>query len=303
MDRRTSGVLLLVLAMLAAVVVIPGASGRPIAGSPVRQTSPPPPQVGDCVHHLNLPRPDDRELSTFPTADPAPCKGDKIGEVVGSLDQAASEFAAPSGGARFEEASKQEAEQQCAAQVAAFLGLTLPPGLGTIPTATSESGRWVPVLPAEPLVIGPAPKQLAAGADWLVCLAVVSSPPMYSGTLRGLLAVGTDLSDRGQCSNELEPGAQIIPCGDNHRFQVLASSDFGGFRAEVEVETVERTCLSVAAAMTRVDDPTFAGRLSVVADQVPGHGQLARCMVGSSSGRYLNRSLIGIGDRPLPWAP
>ena len=84
MDRRLAGLAVLILAVVA-VTVVPGLSGRRVAGSAVAKSFPDPPAVGDCA--LSAPDGPGRNYAEPSELDVGevtwgPCTGPIAGEVV-----------------------------------------------------------------------------------------------------------------------------------------------------------------------------------------------------------------------------
>lgn len=291
------GTLLLVVALLAILVVVPGVNGRRTGGTADRVPIPQPPQAGQCLSSMRWSVLESSSQHPFSTGVIGSCDGDKVGEIV-------SVFPPDNSGGSVDDIAMQSylvRESECVTQVVDYLGLVLRPyGLG-LPGVSSEEVQWTPYLLAAWVVVGPDDDQRMLGADWLVCAVATTMPVSYEGSLRDAYSTGASHAGLGSCGVDSVGGA-FVNCNENHWVQRLATAEYSDTVTSADFELLYRTCKEVVAALMRVDDPTFGGELSVFVDMNLNNGQSAGCDVRAPSGRYLNRSLIGIGDGPLPWA-
>lgn len=302
MDRRLAGVLMLVVA-LAAVLVLPAASGRRVAGNPVASTFPDPPKVGDCL--LAPIRNSSIDSGVPPqivvTAGSfGPCSRAKAGEVVaGWPDVEAAEQAPTSrrGGA-------------CYPQAASFAGLA------TVGSSTDLPGApvggpisWRTTIGFVGLWVTPGIGEQNAGRSWRLCLVVPVDRGTYEGTLRNAFTTGSLPSSFGLCwaAADLDRFPAMVKCDQSHPAELLATGYIRD-RSLAPTELIDSACREIAGRIMHTDDPTRGGVLDVVADRQTGGSDgredsplIVGCFVTTADARPLDGTVIGLGEDPVPF--
>lgn len=280
MRRRASGILLLLLAVVAALVMPqllrPGTVGRP-AAAPL----PAPPAIGTCVDlvgssHVVLAcnQPHDAEVFAAWSADDP-------------------------------ERPRGRANPRCDQELTRLLSPRLP----------SYSGWYLTVVNASAQLIRAPADQRVGRRGWSACLLRPAGLHRYSGVLAG--DVDQRPGEFGECLRA--DAVIVVNCTDQHATERLAVavgySDFGtseplqaGELPADLILTLQRQCVQIARDLTRNTDPTFGGRVAV---QVVGAGVTrmgehdgnyrqygASCVIRSA--QPLVDSVVGIGDAALP---
>lgn len=320
MSRRLRGVLLMLVVALAAVVV-PAAGGIRVAGNAIPAAAPVPPAVGECLRDNaqivpmsveGRPIEDDgRAIVSFvgigpvghPYAPFGACDAGThlevvaVSSVIGPVRDAAPFAADDAGGCRAD-------ALKYAGLVPADGGFTLPGSLDVEPIAWRFSfnadARWMT----------PSLTLRSAGQTWAAC--VVSGPGgrAYLGSIRDAFSGGV-LPDRfGTCwrSEHLSVGVKYVDCGTAHRSELIAIGSVAQ-SAWVDFDALVASCSRIAARVMGREDPTLSGQLRLATS--PGaelwnranrRSSSAVCYISSVSERPLSGTLIGIADRPVPWA-
>ncbi|GGM08123.1 hypothetical protein [Nakamurella endophytica] len=278
--RGAGGLLLLVA--VAGMVAVAAWIRPPISGSPAAEPVPAPPAVGDCLLV------DPADAVGPPTG---PCTQRHLGEVVAVQPRAA---------------------------VGPELSVCSTPGavtyLGLQPDGTLD-GTWSPATFVADRQIGPSRRQRAAGQQWTACVLVPALPAAdttYTGTARGAFAGGRLPQVYAVCAGTVL-GERPMPCGRAHTVEVIGSTWVTG---PVDRARLARGCADLVRRVTGLADPTAAGALTLSSEVVgwssdgmtgdPADESVrarstgtALCAVHAS--RELRATLVGIGDRPLPW--
>jgi hypothetical protein len=311
-DRRWGGVLVLVMAVIAALA----GNGwtEPVAGEPVRSSLPAPPRVGDCA--IDPVRSGQDGVSTF-ALDPAytgprlgGCASAHYGEVIAVLTDVDGS-AIPYGGPNEPEAPT-SLGRRCGTAVDAFLGV--------------DNGRaadgWQPSATVGVAVVAPSAVLQQAGERWLACLAVAddgSGPGLsaYTGTLRNSSGGLTFPPELALCTESLPAdNATIIaaPCDRPHPAELLGWVQLDQ-PTPADRAVADRGCADLAARLIGRADPTGGGSLEVytIGYLRPEYGDGGTmdpdhmvsvhlsCVVRSGGNRDLTGPLLGLGDRPLPF--
>jgi hypothetical protein len=302
MDRRLAGIVVLILA-LAAVVVVPSVDGRRVAGTAVATTFPDPPAVGDC---LRAPLPAS-VLSPGPVpevrvtaADLGPCEGSVSGEVVAFWATPAIAQAAPS--SRF--------GGPCYPQAAEFAGLDVSTPRSTDVPGAPSGGlvRWKPTISFQAVQVVPGEEEQRAGRTWTACLVVPSGEPSYQGTLRNAVTEGMP-AGFSLCWNgtDLDRMPEFLPCGQPHEAELVATG-WVRDRSTVTIPEVGEACAGIAGRLMGSADPTRGGQLRVVADRMTAQADgrsdgplTVACFVTSAADQQLSGSVIGLGERDVPF--
>ncbi|WP_111768137.1 septum formation family protein [Nakamurella deserti] len=302
MDRRISGALLLVLAVLTALVVPRILSPPTVDGRPVVAPPPPAPVVGDCIRE-ETPSYEftvDGELTTSQVLTTVRCDELHAGEVVRV------ESALPLGdGTASPAAAVVELIGQCADSARTP---------GVVPAATGDG--WRPDLVVELSVVAPNGGQRAAGQRWVACTAGVAT-----GALDRSFA-DLDAADlapaQGSCAATAAGvtwSALAVDCTLPHTVETFGRRDLAA--EAVTQGELDRTCrdLIVRASgrpgLLDDTDVTVAATAFTVVDGIPavvtaplpaGVTGWATCAVRTADDRPLVGSLRRLGDAPLPWA-
>ncbi len=300
MDRRLAGIVVLILA-LAVVVVVPSLEGRRVAGNATATTFPDPPAVGDCLRSRPTPAGSSGALVSVRVTDLdlGSCAGSVGGEVVAFWPTVAIAAAAPS--ARF--------GGPCYLQAAEYAGLRSTARTTDVPGAPSGLHvRWKPTISFNAVEVVPGEEEERAGRQWSACLVVPLSGLDYRGTLRGSVARGLP-PEFGLCfaATDLGTMPELQRCGHPHRAELVATG-WVPDRSAVTVPELNQSCVGVAGRLMGSDDPTRGGQLTVVTDRMTAQtdgrsdGALAiGCFVTAAAGQLLSGSVIGLGERAVPF--
>ena len=309
---------LLVVAVVAIAILVPSREGRRLAGTPSLIPLPADPVVGDCLLEPTADffadiRQAPAELPTSSSVNrnvarpgPAPvfgrCTGSVAGEVVAIIsavgDSAARRLQIASSGL------------DCRAAALDYAGLVQNEGNYSIPGATAVDpvlwrlsvdlrGTWV--LPGELLQ--------AAGRSWAACVVAPTSPDRYSGTIAGAYRDGRLPDAFGTCWDLPESSARIqtLPCNEPHQAELISSGRVPD-RAATTAVAIQQSCEELAAGVIRRTDPTAGGGITVRVSPETLDSQTRRaanldvvCFVIPTE-HSLAGTVVGIGDRPIPYA-
>jgi hypothetical protein len=300
MDRRLAGIVLLVVALVA-VIVVPSVTGRRVAGSAVATVFPDPPAVGDC---LLGPFPAEVRSGVPPEIAVTAirfgsCSGMIAGEVVAVWPTAAAAEAAPTG----------RRSGPCYQATATFAGLETAGRSTDLPGAPPSGPiRWKPTINFDPYHVVPGEAEVRAGRSWVACLAVPTGRPTYRGTLEDAFTTGSLPVEFGLCwdGEDIDRLPGPVPCSQPHAAQML-STGFIRDRLAAPTELIDAACPDIAGRLMRTDDPTRGGQLRIVSDRFTGDVASRSdapltigCVVIASGGQRLSGNVIGLGDRPAP---
>jgi hypothetical protein len=296
-ERRVAGLVLLLLALIAAIAV-PVLVGKPIAGVPVAAAIDEPPAVGSCVGEISYPDPAAAGRSgsrQLPVATVVKCAGDVSGEIISVTPRRRSPAVSTLG-------EYDQANPSCRDQVEKYLGTTATTVIGGV--------EWNLNIDVDVTTVGPSAHDLAAGRTWSACVLSASNQIYPATPLRGSWSTGTLPDAFGLCwaENLVQRGVPTN-CTSPHRTQqigygfVAETSDSGtGIVSSATPDEIVAGCRSLAATVMKVADPTRGGALAVrVVDDASG-APYVQCAVAVVGDRKLTGSLIGIGNRPLPLA-
>ncbi|MET0862850.1 MAG: hypothetical protein ABWZ98_00810 [Nakamurella sp.] len=302
MDRRVAGIVVLVVALVA-VVVLPSISGRRVAGSATALTFADPPAVGACPRAIPqgaVQRNGSTGEISFAAITFGGCTGVIGGEVVAVWPTEAAAQADQRGSRR---------GGPCYRQAADFAGL-LPSSRSIDPFGADFAGvvHWKPTIGFVPLNIVPEPVAAAGGQTWVACLVVPTRAPSYRGTLRDAYVSGRLPDAFGLCwdQDDLDNSAVLLHCDQPHAAELLATG-WVEDRSKITTAEVQASCLTVAGRIIRTDDPTRQGAISIVTDAVRKDGAqredaplAVNCFATAASPLQLTGSVIGLADGPLP---
>ncbi len=308
MDRRTTGVLLLV-ALACLVLTVPGLTGRRITGSAKAAVIPPPPAVGDCAIALSAPPPtgenlDDDAPVTYPTIRLGSCAGVIVGEVM-SIDTSAHPLGEVTIG------SYQSASSACQLDEVNYVGSIGPFDPATI---TTPGIAWQAAVTVDSVAVGPSALQRAGGQSWTACIGTTADGSGYRGRIARALDTGVLPPVFATCWRYLTTTTdqsvedQQMSCAAPHSFEVLAVTQI--FDPKTTPAKVTRSCVGMASRALRTADPTRGGRLRIAAysfgdtaivpvTSVPYPAGVV-CLASVPAPLRLTGTLIGIGAKPLP---
>jgi hypothetical protein len=134
----------------------------------------------------------------------------------------------------------------------------------------------------------------------------------FAGSLRMALSTGNARNLLGFCGAGRDwTIGYVSVCSSPHEFQVLASGTAAA--GHVSRAELQRTCVQVARRLTALPDVTAAGALAVKVQSIEGTGASTEsagvqvpaelgCGISTVGSRRLAGALVGVGDRPIPWA-
>ena len=295
--RRIAGIAMIVLAGVgvgAATTLRQQVTG----GSAAAIAIPAPPQVGDCVlDGAELPQ---RVSSGTPTFGYGPCVGARAGEVVSVVADPWVDPGAKDSHTAMRDGSPSDAiAAQCAQDARVYAGLaaappTIDPAAGGVSFSPSI---WLPVS-----ALFPDDRQRAVGQDWVACVVESPTDTTFAGSVRAVFArqqpSGTLPAAFARCLVEAN-ATTAGDCDVPHQVELL------GFRLVKDTPDAARlarsACTDFAATVLKRPDPTAGGALEVVSIYDRSTHE-ATCQIASAGPRLLRGSLIGLGDRPIPWA-
>lgn len=308
-ERRWLGLLVLLVALVAALVMPAAVAGQRVTGRAAPQVFPDPPAVGSCL------------LATGPAGDGRPeslpldgltfgsCAGPVRGEVVGVLDAPQE----PVGGRR----------DPCFRAAVTAAGLQYLGRRPTLPESPrSDRFSWAPFLGFTVTRVVPGDQARRGGQQWAACLASPHVSGAYEGRLAGAYTAGQSLpaafatcwavtatapgDDPTAPVIDLDATATLLPCDGPHGAELLAVGRVDD-RSTTTRDEMRDACVRMATVMTRMPDPTAGGALAVVLDPVSSDGAsrptdpwTVNCFVVATGGRQLTDTLVGWGERPLP---
>ncbi len=324
MDRRRLGLLLLVIAVTAALVV-PALAGHNVAGSAAAGPVDPAPAVGACIRD---PIPGDTTTYTadgslvYPTMIMAPCTGPRFGEVAGIIGKPVPPphvSATPQGPES--PASTQtytftiESDANlatCDTIVRRYVGLGLAGAVG------NPAAKYYTIDdPVNLTLMAPSVRQQANGQHWLACIAMISVPgdkSPYADPLANVLTGHRVPDQLGNCASRLVALqlSAATACGDDHVVEYFGSATTP--QVGVTQDQLTQACRTLVQQRTGMTDVTAGGRLQVLAyaqhegeggEPINGYDQLHAgtidCLVHSSSGRPWKHTLLGHGNAAIDW--
>ncbi len=278
---------MLAVVIIAAVVGPPALGlGAQVAGVAAPVPIPGMPAVGDCL--LEPPEAAGSALTSFGIAIAAAPTGtcpraDDDDQAFGEIVSVAPTMARPDGSDALD-------PQACRQPVRDYLGWT--------------AGPWDPVMVDTVVLVGPDRVQYAGGQRWWAC-AVTTGSHGYRGSVRDGYGRAADLF--GQCQDLRLGERSHVACHDPHTAEVFGSAVVG---ADGLADLTD-TCTTLVRQRTGMSDPTAGGTLAVragpfdpntVPPDVSAGGQSMTCSLRVVGDGLLVASLVGIGDRPLPWS-
>ncbi|MET3803772.1 hypothetical protein ABIB25_000758 [Nakamurella sp. UYEF19] len=289
MGRRMGGMLLLVTALIA-LVVVAGLQRPNATGTAVPQDVPAPPTVGACLPSAPPGEPDQYPPSQLlPAATFGPCAELHYGEVAQVLSHRPA-----------------VANEIVGGDERTYIGL---------PTSIEES-NWVSPINTSIVWANPTALQQAAGQQWVACIVTPGSSTPYRGTVGQALNTGRLPAVYSSCLAGTDPHTPLVPCSSPHRSEVLGQASprlIAGGQAHLDA-----MCMTYAKTLTRRADFEADGQLRARSlsehfgpsptdslagldpDYPSSNNSQSTCIVSATGSRLLTASLLGIGDGPLP---
>jgi hypothetical protein len=181
-------------------------------------------------------------------------------------------------------------------------------------------GEWIAPKPlvAPKLVVAPA-GQGTADWHWSACV-VQTQQPLYTGIVRSAASRSARLP--GQiliCLNRGVASSEFVACDEPHSVELIGVMSLSGRMMAADTIAVDRStadvhqlCVDMVAARAGTANPTHNGQLEVVTESVwvqretptvvwPPGWLVPDCLIRVVGGGKLVGSVVGLGDRPLPW--
>lgn len=287
MDRRLAGIVLLLVGVLA-VAILPELSGRGVVGSAQRVAVP---LVGECVV---VGQPSDSVAdgrSAGPMERLTGTLGNCANPGAGLVIASRSELLLASASASDYSSTR---AAFCTDALAAARGRAAP-GAGFVWQRCDVLIGESPQLRLEAeLAVSP---DVAGGPQWTVCYASDAS-----GRPVPVLDAHTPLDAVGSCFRDVGAAAPSpIACSLPHTSQLLGTAgQIAGYPTSTDYRLA---CQDFAAVAMGVTDATAGGALRLLSvDQTSPLGVQGQCRISVvDASRTLSGSIIGLGDRPLPW--
>jgi hypothetical protein len=316
MGRRWGGLLIIMLVVVAAIA-IPSAGGRQVSGTARPAPIPGPPAVGAC-----LARPETDDALQSPNLDYrpqtfGPCGKRVFGEVAAVIgDHRSHEPAQPTMQTPDDGSTLTDDPNQlpCLDASNRYLGLTV--GEDHMPMIVSD---WRPSSLMSVSLSGPNLTQRAAGQRWVACTVSLhdwdGNAASYQGTLEGAFALGTLPPALALCLDTANlASAEPESCDKPHHVEVFGVADTA--RPGLTQRALDGSCLALAERMTGMSDPSAQGQLQVRAATVHGEtgtpvvglgtatdeSGYAACMAVTPETHQLQRTLLALRNKPLPWS-
>ncbi len=296
MDRRLAGVALVVAVLLAAITMA-SPNGRRVAGTADRVALPPVPVVGSCLS--GLPQHTQTgwrfQQSGYVSAQTVPCIDLIDGEIV-SVDNSS----LPPDDLGSEGYRRDGPLSRCYNAIGQYAGLSRETGRATLPGDRSDP-QFYPIMPVLPLIIGPDERDREAGARWSACVVAPRDGSAYPGTMRDALAGGSLPPQFSLCLPTADVYTEGSSCTAPHRVEVLGYTNLVDGPQAQGSGAVDRACDEFVARITGstalADDPDIS------IDGVTNDFSALRgaCVVNVVGDRRLQGTVVGLGDRPLPW--
>lgn len=301
MDRRSWGIVLLT-AVLVAAIVGPALVGRRIPGIAQASSPPGPAQVGDCVEALPSIRSALDYLPPLLSARTVPCDGVNVGEVVAvSADVDSFPRTTGSGLSRPEVLA-------CDPLMRRYLGWPVPASDDETGAVASTFWDWRPWNTVSSGLIGPDLQQYFAGQRWVACVAYPEFAPFRGSIRDSVLGDGSAVSYAACLPATSVSDWELVSCSQPHQTEIL-----GWSIDSLAADDRTASCLLLVQRVTGMHDPTAGGALRV--SVLDSKNKVSSADASSSEvlvdqpicsatvvgQRRLVGTLIGLGDRELPW--
>jgi hypothetical protein len=257
-----------------------------------------PPRVGDCLDRL----PDARSALNFVppvmAASTGPCASQNVGEIVFVARNVRS---FPQ---KTENTLSQPATLACEPLIRAYLGWPAASFDGDDGAGT----RWRPWGALTYGLVGPDLQQYFAGQRWLSCVAFPKFSP-FRGSLAGSVRSGRAVDSYATCLiSSSNPDVSAQSCSGAHQTEIFGWTSVSSPPGDLVSE-----CADLVSRVTGMVEPTANGLLQIQVRRADGGmtlsdsgsrmaGDRLSCAVAVAGQWALTGSLIGIGDRPLPWS-
>lgn len=302
--NRPLGVLVLVLALIAAVVT-PQILATGLAGAASTVPLPLPPAVGSCLELggdmavVPCSEPHDAEVfRSWPAAAGPARQTEQHGVPLDDPTRAAIEYA------------------ECWPALGGYLG---------VGAADSSAGRWQPLPPQAiaHFVLGPT-TPTSAGLRWSACVLTTPTGRAFTGSVAHTAGSRTPdrPSDFGTCIIVSYYFPHVSSCDHPHRIELLgyfvptqAMLDAGSVLVGYSTEEAQAECVTLARWLTGAADPTYGGRLRIVAESVFGLTDFSQdedtaglvggllhathCLADLTGRGTLQASIVGLGSGEL----
>lgn len=285
MDKRVTGVTIIVFGLLA-VVVLGGLQGRLTNGIGRHGPSV---RVGDCAvlaPQATWGNPSDIRRSPVPVATYAECTAAGAGTVIADTDPAQlPQDATPIG--------YQDLISACRTPMQNYLF-----GLLGGDYSWDITGTHMTFRPLTAVVALPA-RAAAPQAPGVCVLALPGTDDVFDPIAVQAARPGDALA---VCAPSWQD-QQFLACTRPHRVEVMAMVTDRRIRMGVNLRGQDG-CAAFLALATGRQDPTFGGQLQILMDPVPVNpAEPVMCGLGVvDPDRRLSGSLVGIDDGGLPWA-
>ncbi len=317
MDRRWGG-LLIIFCVVVAAVVVPAAGGRQIHGVAQAAPIPGPPATGDC---LTVAETDGWLQGPHPSYRPQrllPCAGERFGEVAAVITDrrtrvpAAPRIQTPADGSVLTDDPNQI---PCSDASARYLGLTVGADHDWVIASAWSSLSMVSTAPS-----GPSELQQRAGQNWVACVVFIHDPDgrsvSHSSSLRDTFTKATEPAALALClDSSALASAQTAACDAPHTVEAFGVTTTA--RPGLSQQALDQSCHALVVQLTGMADPSGGGKLQIVAATVHGDSGTpsvglgkpdddsgyAGCLVVSPVGHRLQRTLLALGNKPIPWSP
>ncbi len=302
MDRRWAGIVLLVAAV-AAAIVLGSLRTKQVPGSASAAPAPDPPSVGNCLGEFGG--------SNYPDQAPVvPCDRPHFAEVVAVMPDALPEVA--SAGSYDDPDSPINA---CPRETNRYLGIA--------DDAYISDLVWHQTAQVTGTLIQPTELDRMLGSGWVACAAAVGGADLslqpYDGTLRNAATTGHLPPMLATCPLSTEQLSLNQHCDHPHPME-----SFGTITVAKKIDdlaAVTASCADLVKARTGLADPAAGGRMTVAVLQdkstdnyvieAPGSGaepttvtltQMATyyCLVRTTGTHELTGPLLGLHGGPIP---
>ena len=296
----------MLICVIVAVLLVPIVSGWRVHGQAQRSSTSGPPRVGDCLSSVPSQRSSMESGQPLFAVTTRPCNESNVGEVAAVVSKI--HFSPPT----LDNGQTVAQQVNCDPLVRNYLGWPTPAADGGPgPSNTQASLAWQPPDTISVGLLGPGVAQYIAGQRWTACVVYPEYGP-YPGSIRGSVRNGHGADTFGSClSTSDSEAARMIPCREPHRTEIFGRMPVD---ADDSKANLDASCLTLARGITGMRDPTVSGNLTIaVIDQQiqddnpepPTRTPLGRhqawCSATAAGSQSLAGTLIGIGDRPLPW--
>lgn len=304
MDRRSAGFAVL-LAVIIAAPIVPALGGQHLTGAALRGPIPDPPVVGDCLGDVPS-QPSAMVLSLPVFAEQTgSCGDDNVGAIVAVVPKVY--FSPPT----LDNGTSVAQAVDCDPLVQDYLGWSTPTDASSGNASESSAlVQWHPPTTIDSGLLGPDLAQYIYGQRWVACVVYPEFGP-FRGSIRGSVRDGHNAEALASCQ-AMPDGTALQPtsCSQPHRaetFGVVAVSD--------QNANLEPSCLALVHRLTGMSDVSSGGALIVGAVITSDSAQNsastlhpagpqeyeATCLATVAGSRLLVGTLIGLGDRRLPW--